>query len=85
MDEIESISYIWSAYILSHATMGSNSCMCCMQLKINCIRQLKMTRFLLAIEEKFDSKFELCWSMGYNIHSKAYMSFDPRTKKILYL
>ncbi len=44
-----------------------------------------MTRFLLTIEEKFDSKFERSWSMDYDIHSKAYMSIDPRTKKIVYL
>jgi hypothetical protein len=66
---------------LSYAIIGSNNCMCRMQLKINCIWQLQMTKKLLAIEKKFDSNFELCWSMGYNIHSKRYYH-PPRSKKL---
>ncbi len=34
---------------LSYATMGFNSCMCCMQLKISCIRQLQNHSFLVVM------------------------------------
>jgi hypothetical protein len=36
-------------YNLFYVTMGSSSCMCCMQLKISYIQQLQMTVFYLVL------------------------------------
>jgi hypothetical protein len=34
-------------------------------------------------KNKFDSRTELCWLVGYNLHTKAYMLFNLRTIKVI--
>jgi hypothetical protein len=34
-------------------------------------------------KKKFDSRIELCWLVGYDLHTKAYMLFNLRTKKVI--
>ncbi len=34
-------------------------------------------------KKKFDSRTELCWLVGYDLHTKAYMLFNLRTKKVI--
>jgi hypothetical protein len=34
-------------------------------------------------KKKFDSRTELCWLLGYDLHTKAYMLLNPRIKKVI--
>ncbi len=34
-------------------------------------------------KKKFDSRTKLCWLMGYDLHTKAYRLFNPKTKKVI--
>ncbi len=34
-------------------------------------------------KKKFNSRIELCWLVGYDLHTKAYMLFNLRIKKVI--